>query len=220
MSAYRIIIDGGHKAMVPIQTEQEYRTLRDTPRQQMLVKGVRSGNNPKLKTQLLQICYSCVPGPDRMLKGCKQPSQCVGMDIDFDPNDPDYQHKMETVPELVLSHREELGLLMLERSANKGYHLVFRRRYTDGLAEGRILENQEKNLRWASELLGVMYDEGAKDITRVFFSTTASPEDLLFFDPELLTQATTPLPTETDKATAVRSYMFRIGAAYCSADLG
>ena len=26
------------------------------------------------------------------------------------------------------------------------------------------------------------YDKGAKDITRVFFSTTGSPEDLVFLD--------------------------------------
>ena len=42
--------------------------------------------------------------------------------------------------------------------------------------------SQESNLKWASELLEVEYDKGAKDITRVFFSTTGSPEDLVFLD--------------------------------------
>ena len=60
--------------------------------------------------------------------------------------------------------KEALGLLMLERSATKGYHLAFRRRPE---------LSQEENLKWASELLGVKYDKGAKDITRVFFTTTA-----------------------------------------------
>ncbi len=65
---------------------------------------------------------------------------------------------------------------MLERSATKGYHLVFKRRPE---------LSQEENLRWASELLGVAYDKGAKDITRVFFTTTASEEDLIWLDDEI-----------------------------------
>ena len=122
------------------------------------------------------------------LKGCKSPSMSVGMDVDFDPSAPDYEEMMEKAPEMVLSKKDELGLLMLERSARKGYHLVFRRHFLDGLAEGKILENQEINLKWASELLGVKFDEAAKDITRVFFSTTASEEDLLFLDDALFEQ--------------------------------
>ena len=122
------------------------------------------------------------------LKGCKSPSMSVGMDVDFDPSAPDYEEMMEKAPEMVLSKKDELGLLMLERSARKGYHLVFRRHFMDGLAEGKILENQEINLKWASELLGVKFDEAAKDITRVFFSTTASEEDLLFLDDALFEQ--------------------------------
>ena len=122
------------------------------------------------------------------LKGCKSPSMSVGMDVDFDPSAPDYEEMMEKAPEMVLSKKDELGLLMLERSARKGYHLVFRRHFMDGLAEGKILENQEINLKWASELLGVKFDEAAKDITRVFFSTTACEEDLLFLDDALFEQ--------------------------------
>ena len=43
--------------------------------------------------------------------------------------------------------------------------------------------DQEANLRWASDLLGVEYDAGAKDITRVFFATTS--EDLLYLHEDL-----------------------------------
>ena len=84
--------------------------------------------------------------------------------------------QMAGVPELVLGKKDELGLLMLERSATKGYHLVFRRRQE---------LSQEENLRWASDLLGVKFDEKAKDITRVFFTTTADEEELLFLDDEI-----------------------------------
>jgi hypothetical protein len=66
---------------------------------------------------------------------------------------------------------------MLETSARKaGYHLVFKRRPE---------LSQEENLKWASELLEVAYDEGAKDITRVFFTTTADEENLLYLDDEI-----------------------------------
>ena len=83
---------------------------------------------------------------------------------------------MKKVPELVMSKKDEIGLLMLERSATKGYHLVFRRRPS---------MSQEENLRWASRLLGVEYDKGAKDITRVFFTTSADEDDLIFLDDEI-----------------------------------
>ena len=64
---------------------------------------------------------------------------------------------------------------MLERSANKGYHIAFRRKPN---------LSQEDNLKWAAKLLGVEYDKGAKDITRVFY--TPPTDRLLYFDKELL----------------------------------
>lgn len=200
--------------MRPVLTAAEYRNLRNSNYQKRLVAGIRKGD-AKQKMRLLQMNYSCMPSNTAAgntaagnaaagnaaagnattpslqkapLKGCKSPSMSVGMDVDFDPSAPDYEEMMEKAPEMVLSKKDELGLLMLERSARKGYHLVFRRHFMDGLAEGKILENQEINLKWASELLGVKFDEAAKDITRVFFSTTASEEDLLFLDDALFEQ--------------------------------
>ena len=91
------------------------------------------------------------------------------------------QRRMAQVPELVLSKKDELGLQMLERSATKGYHLVFRRRPE---------LSQEENLKWASELLGVKFDAQAKDITRVFFTTTEA--ELLFLDDALFDNSAAP----------------------------
>lgn len=209
MSCYVIFYENGAKMMRPVLTAAEYRNLRNSNYQKRLVAGIRKGD-AKQKMRLLQMNYSCMPSnaaagnaaagnaptgnatPPSLqkapLKGCKSPSMSVGMDVDFDPSAPDYEKMMEKAPEMVLSKKDELGLLMLERSARKGYHLVFRRHFMDGLAEGKILENQEINLKWASELLGVKFDEAAKDITRVFFSTTASEEDLLFLDDALFEQ--------------------------------
>ncbi len=163
MSVHIIYYKDGAKLMRPVKDEMEYRLLRDSER-----------NRGAEKRRMVQMNYSCLPNADGGLKGTERVSRSVGMDIDFDPSSPDYEERMRSVPELVMGRKEELGLLMLERSANKGYHVVFRRR------EGMT---QEENLRWASELLGVEYDKGAKDITRVFF--TPPTEKLLFVDKEL-----------------------------------
>ncbi len=163
MSVHIIYYKDGAKLMRPVKDETEYRLLRDAER-----------NRTADKHHMVQMNYSCLPNENGALKGATRLSRSVGMDIDFDPKAPDYEAKMAQVPELVMGKKEELGLLMLERSANKGYHIVFRRR--PGLS-------QEENLKWASRLLGVEYDKGAKDITRVFF--TPPTDRLLYLDKEL-----------------------------------
>ena len=177
--------------MRPVPSKEEYLKLRDSDRQKWLVSEIRKGKKDgskskeeidKMKRQLIQFNYSCIPGEDGHLKGVKTPSMSFGMDIDFDPEDPDYEKKMAEVPRVVMEKKDELGLLMMERSVGKGYHLVCKRTIFDGIAEGKILENQEMNLRRTSEIIGCSFDKGAKDITRVFFGTTASEGDLLFLD--------------------------------------
>jgi len=188
MSAYVISYKGRAKQMRPVQDAAEYRKLRDSVFQKKTVKRIREGE-VELKRNLLQMNYSCLPNDDGSLKGTKRVSNTVGMDVDFvAPEDLSaekkqawLQEKMAGVPELVLAKKDELGLLMLERSASKGYHLVFKRKPD---------LTQEGNLRWASLLLGMKYDEGAKDITRVFFTTTASEEDLLYLSDELFVNET------------------------------
>lgn len=164
MSIHVIYYEGGAKKMRPILTEEEYRKLRD------------SEHNKKAdKKHMVQMNYSCLPNEDGKLRGSKRISKSVGMDIDFCPDDADYEKKMADVPALILSKKKDLGLLMLERSANKGYHIAFRRKPN---------LSQEDNLKWAAKLLGVEYDKGAKDITRVFY--TPPTDRLLYFDKELL----------------------------------
>lgn len=179
MSCYRVFFSQGAKMMCPVTSAEEYREMRNCDEHVLRVASVRSGNRD-MKSSLMQMNYSCIPGENMKLAGVKTASNSVGMDIDFDPDDPDYDKKMAEVPSLIISKAKEVGLLMLERSVNKGYHVVFKRRFFDGLDDVR--KNQERNLRWASEVLGVQFDKNAKDITRVFFTTTASDEDLLFLD--------------------------------------
>ena len=81
-------------------------------------------------------------------------------------------------------------LQMMEMSARGGgYHLAFKRKPE---------LSQEENLQWASELLGVEFDKGAKDITRVFFTTTASGEDLIYLDDELFDNSEAEILSNTD----------------------
>ena len=158
----------GAKMMRPILTRESYLKLRGGEKQKAIVKAIRMGDVSQ-KHLLQQMNYSCLPNADGTLKGSTRMSTSVGMDIDHIGAD-----KMESVKERILAKKEELGLLMLERSARgHGYHLVFRRRQE---------LSQEDNLRWASELLGVEFDKGAKDVTRVFFTTTDDAEDLLYLD--------------------------------------
>jgi len=159
------------KMMRPVLTREEYLALRNSEEQKATVKTVRNGDTRK-KSRLVQMNYSCLPNEDGTLKGSVTMSTTVGMDIDHVPAE-----QMQAVRERILSRKDELGLLMLELSARgQGYHMVFRRK-----AE----KTQEENLLWASQLIGVQYDEGAKDITRVFYTTTGSKEDLIYLDDEV-----------------------------------
>ena len=157
MSVHVVNTDGV-KYMRPIHNRAEYLALRNGGEQQQLMAAIRKGNEG-LKNKLVQMNYSCLPNDDGTLKGSKRASNTVGMDIDHLTSE-----ELPVVRERILSKKDELGLRMLEESARGcGYHLVFKRRAD---------LDQVGNLKWASELLEVAYDAQAKDITRVFFTTT------------------------------------------------
>ena len=169
MSCHLIYVEGGVKKMRPIHSREEYMQLRDSERQRLILQAVRGGSEEQ-KSQLVQFNYSCLPNDDGTLKGSKRMSTTVAMDIDHVPPE-----EMQPMKERILAHKDELGLLMLEESARgQGYHFVFTRRPE---------LDQEANLEWAAQLLGVTHDKGAKDITRVFYTTTAS--ELIYLDDKI-----------------------------------
>ncbi len=176
----------GKKICVPIVKKSEYLALRDTSFNKECVEKARNGETlttrkgevKSYKTLLEQFNYSCYPNEDGTLKGTDKPADSVGMDIDFQiPKElPEgvtqekwLQDEILNTCKNILDKKEEIGLLMCERSATKGLHIVFRRDTN---------QSQEENLRRVSDVLGVPFDEGAKDITRVFF--TPSSADLLY----------------------------------------
>ena len=165
MSVHVINTDGV-KYMRPVHSRAEYLKLRNGGFQKENVARIRQGDEA-LKASLVQMNYSCLPNEDGTLKGSKRMSTTVGMDIDHLTAE-----EMPVVRERILAKKDELGLLMLEESARgAGYHLVFKRRAD---------LDQVGNLKWASDLLEVAYDAQAKDITRVFFTTTEN--ELVYLD--------------------------------------
>ncbi len=158
MSVYTINKDGV-KYMRPVRTREEYLALRNGNNQVDYMKRIRAGEE-RLKSELVQMNYSCMPNDDGTLKGSRRMTTTVGMDIDhLSPEE------ISTVRDRILEKKDELGLLMLEESARGcGYHLVFAR---------RTELSQKANIKWASDLLNVEYDKQAVDITRVFFTTSA-----------------------------------------------
>ena len=181
MSVYLIKVEKGRKTARSITSEEEYKRLRNSSYQLANLRLARSGNG-EAKRRLVQFNYSGYY-PNGLVKGNKLPSQAFGFDVDEpeefnriaqlllgkskQANDPKGENK---------SLAEELGLLMMERSARQGGHCVFLRQ------KGKtILENQ---IRIASQL-DCEIDTNTHDINRVYFSTSASAEDLLYLSPRL-----------------------------------
>ena len=205
MSVHTIYFKDGEKTkyLRPVLTKEEYLQLRNGGEQQSILKAVRSGDENK-KSRLVQMNYSCLPNENGTLKGSTRMSTTVGMDIDHLTAE-----DMPVVRDRILSKKDALGLLMLEESARGGgYHLVFRRRAD---------LDQVGNLKWASELLEVAYDAQAKDITRVFFTTTE--EELIYLDDSIfeVKEAGAAL-TDVDTADA-RHSSSKLGSALTDAVL-
>lgn len=202
MSCFLITYQDGHKVARPVTSREEYLALRDSKEQIQNLAKARRGNDAA-KRRLVQMNYSCMPNADGTLKGAKQMTTTVGMDVDgLKPE------QLDDIAAKIIAKKQSLGLLMLEKSARlHGFHLVFRRRQN---------LSQEENLRWASELLGVEYDSGAKDITRIFFTTTK--DDLLFLDDELFSVSPTHEPEQKKEKPKVTQEKAVVPASSAPAD--
>ena len=194
MSVHVIEYKNGAKTMIPIKNFKEFAALRNSKHNREMTQQARNGNADG-KRRMIQFNYSCMPN-DGKLKGATVESNSVGMDVDFQAgmDKEEFQRQFDVVKENILAKADELGLLMLERSATKGLHVVFRRHPE---------MSQEENLKWASKMLGVEADPAAKDITRIFFTPTADAQDLFFCKDELfINEAAEGKKEERTKATA------------------
>ena len=167
MSCYLIKVENGHKVARSITSEEEYRKIRGSYEQKANLRLAREGNDGA-KRRLVQFNYSG-HYPQGVVKGTKLPSRAFGFDLD-DKQD------FEKAAKLMLLEPEKYGLLMLERSARQGGHAVCKREMGK-----TILENQVR----IAKMMECEMDTSAHDINRVYFTTSADAEDLLFLSPEL-----------------------------------
>ena len=167
MSCYLIRVENGHKVARSITSEEEYRNIRGSYEQKANLRLAREGNDGA-KRRLVQFNYSG-HYPQGVVKGMKLPSRAFGFDLD-DKQD------FEKAAKLMLQEPDKYGLLMLERSARQGGHAVCKREMGK-----TILENQVR----IAKMLECEMDTSAHDINRVYFTTSADADDLLYLSPEL-----------------------------------
>ena len=167
MSCYLIRVENGHKVARSITSQEEYKLIRGSYEQKANLRLAREGNDGA-KRRLVQFNYSG-HYPQGVVKGMKLPSRAFGFDLD-DKQD------FEKAAKLMLQEPEKYGLLMLERSARQGGHAVCKREMGK-----TILENQVR----IAKMLECEMDTSAHDINRVYFTTSADAEDLLYLSPDL-----------------------------------
>ena len=167
MSCYLIRVENGHKVARSITSQEEYKLIRGSYEQKANLRLAREGNDGA-KRRLVQFNYSG-HYPQGVVKGTKLPSRAFGFDLD-DKQD------FEKAAKLMLKEPEKYGLLMLERSARQGGHAVCKREMGK-----TILENQVR----IAKMLECEMDTSAHDINRVYFTTSADADDLLYLSPDL-----------------------------------
>ncbi len=166
---YRIQCKGRSKYATRVKDSEELLALRNAPENLAHLEKARQGD-PSEKMKLVQFAYNLgfAEGP---LKGCKSVGSQFFHDVDC------YNAaESEATKAQILAKKEEIGLLMLERSVSGGWHLVCRR-----LPGTTILENQVR----VATALHLEMDTQNKDLTRVVFSTSGSEEDLPYLDDAL-----------------------------------
>ena len=179
---YCITYDGArHKLACPVKNRAELMRLRNSSQNRRNLKRYYKGDK-KAKLKLLQLAYNARPVNGR-LAGCQHIGSFFFHDVDcYD------EQQTAAYKQLILSKKDEIGLMMLERSASGGWHLVCRRE------RGKtILENQVR----VASILKIEMDTSAHDLQRVVFSTSGSEEDLPYLDDALFEE---PLSVEESAA--------------------
>ena len=182
---YRITNDG-HKYAHLVKNREELMALRNSKENLENLAKARKGD-AGAKAHLVQFAYN-LGHVDGALAGCKSIGSYFFHDIDqYEaplPSSPKGEgNTSEEIVKLILAKKEEIGLMMLERSASGGYHLVCKR-----VPGTTILENQVR----IATILQIEMDTSTKDLQRVVFSTSGSPDDLIYLDDELFTEPMTP----------------------------
>ncbi len=172
---YRIYYQGVVKYITPVKNREELMALRNSKENLACLAKARKGDQ-KAKSKLLQLAYN-LGHAEGKLAGCERIGSYFFHDVDcYDPA------QSEAIKELVLSKKDTIGLMMLEKSPGGGWHLVCRRQ-----PGTTILENQVK----VANELHIEMDTNAKNLNRVVFSTSGSEEDLPYLDDALFDEPMT-----------------------------
>ena len=184
---YRITVINGRKYATAVKSRKEFLALRDSSENLDNLAKARQGDEAA-KRNLVQFAYN-LGHVDGLIAGCKSIGSFFFHDIDcYDMSDGGSK-----MADVILSKKDEIGLMMLERSASGGWHLVCKR-----VPGTTILENQ---VRVACALKVGDMDNNARDLQRVVFGTSGSAEDLIYLDNELFLE---PMSAEECEAEYAR----------------
>ena len=184
---YRITVINGRKYATAVKSREEFLALRDSSENLANLAKARHGDDAA-KRNLVQFAYN-LGHVDGLIAGCKSIGSYFFHDIDcYDMSDGGSK-----MADVILSKKDEIGLMMLERSASGGWHLVCKR-----VLGTTILENQ---VRVACALKVGDMDNNARDLQRVVFGTSGSAEDLIYLDNSLFDE---PMTAEECEAEYVR----------------
>ncbi len=175
MSVVKIIfreVEGRYrKVIVPVKTMEEYLNERNAPQHVSRFHAVRNGNDEE-KKHLIQFNYTIYPPEEETpLRGYRIPSDTFCLDIDCASKDESDKYVRTIIDTFDLS-----VVMMVERTAHYGLHVVFKREYGK-----TILESQVHYAR----LIGCEMDTNAKDLQRVWYASTNEEDELIYINPLL-----------------------------------
>ena len=172
---YRVYYQGVVKFITPVKNREELMALRNSKANLENLAKARQGDQ-KAKGKLLQLAYN-LGHAEGKLAGCERIGSYFFHDVDcYDPE------QSAAIKTLVLSMKDAIQLMMLEKSPGGGWHLVCRRQ-----PGTTILENQVK----VANELHIEMDTNAKNLNRIVYSTSGSEEDLPYLDDALFDEPMT-----------------------------
>ena len=177
------ILKNEHKYARLVKNREEFLALRNSHENLENLAKARAGDE-KAKAKLVQFAYNLGVLSGSALAGCKSIGSYFFHDVDcYDAE------QSAAMAQQILAKKDEIGLMMLEKSASGGYHLVCKRQpgYT-------ILENQVR----IATILQIEMDTNVHDLQRVVYSTSGSSDDLLYLDDDLFAEPMTEQECEAE----------------------
>ncbi|MBQ6055549.1 MAG: hypothetical protein IJL28_09655 [Prevotella sp.] len=179
------ILKNEHKYARLVKNREEFLALRNSHENLENLAKARAGDE-KAKAKLVQFAYNLGVLSGSALAGCKSIGSYFFHDVDcYDAE------QSAAMAQQILAKKDEIGLMMLEKSASGGYHLVCKRQ-----PGTTILENQVR----IATILQIEMDTNVHDLQRVVYSTSGDEKDLLYLDDELFSEPMTVEECETEYA--------------------